>query len=134
MLGGHNSFEKTKNAIRKYFNWHNMNSDIKNYCKQCEFCEKNKIGRHTKNPMQISSTASQPFEKVAVDLIGEIFPHSAEDHKYIFTIIDDLTKWAIGIPIKDCTALTIAHAFITNVVLKFGPPKILIMQVILLQI
>lgn len=126
MMGGHNSFEKTKNTIRKYFNWHNMNSDIKHHIKQCEFCEKNKIGRHTRNPMQISSTSSQPFEKVAVDLIGEIFPHSAENHNYIFTCIDDLTKWAIAVPIKGCTALTIAHAFITNVVLQFGPPKILL--------
>lgn len=125
-LGGHNSFEKTKNAIRKYFNWHNMNSDIKHHIKQCEFCEKNKISRYTKNPMQISSTANQPFEKIAIDLIGEIFPHSAENHNYILTIIDDLTKWAIGVPIKDCTSLTIAHALITNVVLKYGPPKILL--------
>lgn len=126
MLGGHNSFEKTKNAIKRYFDWRNMNSDIKHYVKQCQFCEKNKVGRHIKNPMQISSTANQPFEKVAVDLVGEIFPHSPENHNYIFTCIDDLTKWAIAVPIKDCTALTIAHAFVTNVVLKFGPPKILL--------
>lgn len=125
-LGGHNSFEKTKNAIRKYFSWHNMTSDIKHHIKQCTFCEKNKIGRYTKNPMQISSTASQPFEKLAIDLIGEIFPHSEENHNYILTCIDDLTKWAIAVPIKGCTAITIAHALVTHVILKYGPPKILL--------
>lgn len=123
---GHNSFEKTKNSIKKYFHWYNLNSDIKNHIKNCDLCEKNKVGRHTKNPMQISSTANKPFEKVVVDIIGEIFPHSEKNHKYIFVIVDDLTKWTIGIPIKDCTSLTIAHTFITNVVLKYGPPKILV--------
>lgn len=125
-LGGHNSLEKTKNTIRRYFEWHNMNSDIKHYIKQCKHCEKNKIGRHVKNPMQISSTANQPFEKVAIDLVGEIFPHSEDNHNYILTCIDDLTKWAIAVPIKGCTAATIAHALVTNLILKYGPPKILL--------
>lgn len=114
LLGGHHSFEITKNTIRKFFEWHNMNTDIKNYVKNCDICERNKITRHTKNPMQIKSTASRPFEKVYIGLVGEISPTSEEGHKYIFTCICDLTKYAIAVPIKDSTALTIAQVFIKH--------------------
>lgn len=76
--------------------------------------------------MQITSTATRPFEKVYIDLVGEISPTSEEGHKYIFTCICDLTKYVIAVPIKDSTAVTIAKVFVQNVVLKFGPPKYLV--------
>lgn len=70
LLVGHNSLEIMKNTIRKFFEWHNMTTDIKNYVKNCGVCERQKITRHNKNPMQITSTASRPFEKVYIDLVG----------------------------------------------------------------
>lgn len=126
LLGGHNSLEIMKNTIKKFFEWHNMVSDIKSYVKNCDICEKNKVSRHTKNPMQITSTASRPFEKVYIDLVGEISPNSAEGHKYIFTCICDLTKFVIAVPIMDSTAKTIADVFVKHVVLRFGPPRYLV--------
>lgn len=40
LLAGHNSLEIMKNTIRKFFEWHNMVTDIKNYVRNCNICEK----------------------------------------------------------------------------------------------
>ena len=36
-------------------------------------------------------TISRPFEKWAIDVIGEINPNSSKPHKYILTAIDYFT-------------------------------------------
>jgi hypothetical protein len=53
-LAGHCSFEKTKNAIRRYYSWPSLNKDIKDFINYCQICKKSKISRHTKSPMVIT--------------------------------------------------------------------------------
>lgn len=123
LLGGHTGVERMKNTIRRYFQWPNMTRDIRQFIKNCSVCEKSKINTHTRNPIQISSTATHPFEKVYIDLVGPIAPISIDDHKYILTCNCDLTKFAIAVPICDASALTTAQAFVHHIVLKYGIPK-----------
>lgn len=120
LLGGHTGIERMKNNIRRFYNWHNLTNDIKNYVKNCEICERSKITRHTKNPMLITDTASEPFQKIYMDLVGPVNPISKNGDSYIFTCNCSLTKYAIAVPIKDASALSTAKAFVHNVILKFG--------------
>lgn len=64
LLGGHVGMARMKNNIRKNYNWPSMTKDIREYISECQICEKSKIHTHTRTPMQISSTASEPFEKI----------------------------------------------------------------------
>lgn len=100
-----------------------MTNDIKNFVKNCEICEKSKVHKHTRPPLQISSTATAPFEKVYMDLVGPISPMGSKGNFYVFTCNCDLTKYAIAVPMKDCSALTTAKAFVHGVILKYGFPK-----------
>lgn len=93
ILGGHRGFERMKNSIRKFYTWTTMSSDIKKYVENCAVCEKTKVHRHTHTPLQITSVASAPFEKIYIDFVGEINPNSDEGHKQIFTVSCDLTKY-----------------------------------------
>lgn len=126
LLGGHTGVERMKNTIRRYFQWPNMTKDIRNFIKNCSVCEKSKINSHTRNPIQISSTATYPFEKVYIDLVGPITPTSIDNYKYILTCNCDLTKFAIATPIYDASALTTAQAFVHHVILKYGIPKMVV--------
>lgn len=122
-LGGHAGFERMKNTIRRHFSWPRMSKDIKKYVENCSVCEQSKVQRHTKAPLQISSTASEPFEKIYLDLVGPISPQSEDGNKYIFTCNCDLSKYAIAVAIPDATALTTAKSLIHNIILRYGIPK-----------
>lgn len=126
LLGGHTGVERMKNTIRRYFQWPSMTKDIREFIKNCAVCEKSKITTHTKNPIQISSTATFPFEKVYIDIVGPITPISIDGHKYILTCNCDLTKFAIAVPISEASALTTAKAFVHQVILKYGIPKVVV--------
>lgn len=126
ILGAHRGFTRMKNTIQLYYAWPTMSSDIRKYIENCEICEKTKITRHTHTPLQITSVANFPFEKIYVDFVGEINPNSQEHHKHIMSISCDLTKYALAIPTFDCTALTAAKTIVENVCLVFNIPRVIV--------
>lgn len=121
-LAGHTSFEKTKNAISRYYRWPTMNADIKNFVKNCEICSASKISRHTKSPMMITSTSDHPFQKVYVDFVNVERQHVSE-YPCIFTCIDELTKFGIAVRAKNCTSQLAAKKFVKHVILKHNIPE-----------
>jgi hypothetical protein len=125
LLGGHVGNERMKNNIRKYYHWPSMTNDIKTYIKNCTTCEKTKTTKHTKSPLQITSTGEKLFDHTFVDFVGPITPPSSEGHNYLFTATCDLTKYAVAVPTYDCTAITTAKALMENVILKFNLPSTL---------
>lgn len=126
ILGGHRGFDRMKTTIQKFFTWHAMNTDIKKYIKDCAVCEKSKIHKHTHTPLQITSVARTPFEKIYIDFVGEINPNSSDGHKYIMSISCDLTKYVIMVPTYDSTAATAAKNIVEEVCLIFNFPKIIV--------
>lgn len=86
ILGGHKGFERMKNTIKRFYTWPTMSLDIKKYIENCEICEKTKVHKHTHTPLQITSVATSPFEKIYIDFVGEINPNSSDGHKYIMSI------------------------------------------------
>lgn len=115
-----------KNTIKRFYTWKSMNTDIKKYVDNCAICEKTRVHHHTHTPLQITSVARAPFEKIYVDFVGEINPNSEDGHKYIFSISCDLTKYVIMVPVFDCTALTAAKSIVEEVCLVFNFPKIIV--------
>lgn len=120
LLGGHTGYERMITNIRKFYNWHGITQDVKNYVKNCPSCEKAKIVRHTKNPMIISDTATEPFQKIFIDMVGPINPVSIHGNSYIFTCNDSLSKYAIAVALPDTTAISTAKALVHHVILKYG--------------
>jgi len=43
VLGGHAGTNKTVRKIKRRFNWPGLKSDVKDYIKKCESCQKNKV-------------------------------------------------------------------------------------------
>lgn len=128
LLGGHSGIERMLNKIKRFYSWPNMKKDVQNYVQNCEICEKTKIHKHTKTPIQIAESASKPFERVYIDLIGPITPASENGHKYIFTCECELTKFSIAVPIIDATAMSTSQAFLHEVLLKYLIPEYVIMD------
>lgn len=122
-LGGHQGLSRTYKRIKLLYKWKNMKQDIKDFIKQCESCQKNKITvKNTKMPMVVTSVATKPFERVYLDIVGPT-TLTDNDNRYILTFQDELTKYAEAIPIKNQESSTIATEFVNNIVCRHGIPE-----------
>lgn len=71
--------------------------------------------------MEITSTSHQPFEKLALDIVGPL-PLTFNGKKYILTMQDDLTKFSYAIPLESHETKLIADE-LTNFISLFGIPQ-----------
>lgn len=86
--------------------------------------KKNKVGRHTKQPIVISTIPTASFANIAIDHVGRLIT-STFGNSYILTIMCVLTKYAIAIPVPDLSADTTARNLVEKVFLIYGYPEII---------
>lgn len=121
-LSGHYGFNKTYSKIKERYNWTNMKSDIRKYIKNCHSCQLNKTNfKPTKQPMEITTTAEAPFERIAFDVVGPL-PLTESGNRFIITTQDDLTKFSFAFATPNHEAKTIANR-LTTIFTSFGIPK-----------
>ena len=102
------------------FVWHGLGKQIGQLAKQCLHCEKSKVHKHTKTPLQKLPTVKTGFQHVQVDLNGTL-PES-QGFTHLLTITDRCTLWQMAIPIKEIDSMTVAKAYIAKWVASFGVP------------
>ncbi|HBS53358.1 MAG TPA: hypothetical protein DD806_05115 [Flavobacterium sp.] len=124
-IGGHQGVSRMTKRIKVYYNWPGLKKQIKTYVKTCTGCQLNKLKRSTRMPMEIVSTASKPFEKVYLDIVGPL-TLTENGNKYALTFLDDLTKFFRAIPLQNQEACTVAKAFVKEIICLHGIPEILL--------
>ena len=63
-----------------------MKQEIHDFVKRCEICQMQKLTRvKTKEPMVITDTPSEPFEKIAIDTLGPL-PITTSGNQHILTM------------------------------------------------
>ncbi len=117
---------KTYMRIRPKFYWKNMEEDVRHYVKSCEACQKRKVSPHMNQGLQQPiPMADEVLDSWNIDLVGPL-PETKSGNKYIVTINDQLSKFAIAVPIPQAKDRIIMDVLIEKVILIFGPPKILL--------
>lgn len=71
--------------------------------------------------MKITSTASKPFEIIALDIVGPL-PVTENHNRFILTFQDNLTKFSEAIAIPNAEAATVAEEFVTKIICRHGIP------------
>lgn len=120
VLGGHCGSKRLYTKLRRYFYWKKMIDDITEYTKTCQKCQLNKIKARIKEPMKITKTPQRAFDIIIVDTIGPL-QKSIYENVYAVTLMCDLTKYLITIPIQNKEARTVARAIFNNFILVYGP-------------
>ena len=63
-----------------------------------------------------------PFKRVAVDIVGPIFPASEEGHRYFLTLVDYATRYPEATPLKKINSPTVAEALV-DMFSRLGIPE-----------
>ncbi|KMQ85929.1 pol polyprotein [Lasius niger] len=119
----HPSGRATHRQVAQKFVWPSMAKDIKEWARTCLACQRSKIHRHNHTlPTKIPVPDSR-FEHIHIDIVGPLPP--SKEYRYLLTMIDRFTRWPEAVPLQDCTANTVAKAFFTHWVARFGAPHLI---------
>ena len=122
MHGGHAGVKRLYKKLKQRYHWPKMLNDVLNYVKNCKACQLNKTKSGTKEKLSITPTPQSAFDIVLVDTIGPL-PKSYRGNVYAVTLMCDLTKFLVTIPLPDKKAVQIAKAIFENFILIYGPMK-----------
>ena len=121
LLSGHFSSRKTTDRILHKFFWPNAGADITRFCRSCHSCQK--FGpRAKKVPMSKMPIISEPFSRIAIDIVGPITPATNRGHKYILTVIDLATRYPEAVALRNIDTITIAESLV-EVFCRVGVPR-----------
>lgn len=75
--------------------------------------------------MVITTTASRPFERIALDIVGPL-KTSDKQYSYILTAQDDLTKFPAAFPLRSHDAKSVAEALVERFICQHDIPEIIL--------
>jgi hypothetical protein len=98
--GGHFARDTTTHKILNVVYYcPSLFKDAHTYSRNCKTCQIS-TGREKREVIPLQSmTVSRSFEKLGLDIIGEITPRYSKQHKYILTSTNYFMKWVEAIPL-----------------------------------
>ena len=123
IMSGHQGITKTRDRVLSQFWYPGITAEVVRFCKSCDICQRTVAkGRVTRVPLGQMPIIETPFERVAVDLIGEIKPKTDRGHRWILTVIDYATRYPEAVALKDISTETVAEALV-EIYSRVGIPK-----------
>lgn len=117
----HAGISKTLSVIKQNFYWVNIDLDVKLFIASCKYCAKRKCTKVPKHKMEKIS-GSCPFEKISIDIAGPL-PASNAGERYILGVIDNYSRYAALIPLRNITSIEIAKKLFKHWIAIFGTPQ-----------
>ena len=120
----HPGIRATQKLITSRFVWPGINSDVRRWTRSCIQCQRAKIQRHSTAPLSSFPTPDARFDVIHIDIVGPLPP--PRSFTYLLTCVECYTHWPEAIPLTSITAETVAKAFISGWISRFGVPSTII--------
>jgi hypothetical protein len=122
-MAGHLGVKKTSDRVTREFYWPGVNSEVARFCRSCDVCQKTvPKGKITRIPLGQMPLIDTPFKRVAVDIIGPIFPHTERKNRYILTLVDYATRYPEAIALPSIETERVAEALV-DMFSRVGVPE-----------
>ncbi len=102
--GGHLSADKVVKRVSRSFIWPGMAKEIIEYCRSCTVCQIKSKNKPVRAPAIERPVLAEPFESVAIDLVGPLPKGKGGCSRYILTYVCLATKWPEAVPLRCITA------------------------------
>lgn len=120
-LSGHQGQERTHQQTSALYYWPRMESDIKEYVRTCEICQKRERKRG-EAPLEPIKKGIKPFHQVGIDVVGPL-PRTLTGKRYVVVAIDHFTKWVEARALEEADAQSIATFIHEDIITRHGVPK-----------
>lgn len=111
MCAGHVGQVKTLARIQTQLHWPGIVRDVNDYGRLYHICKKmSERGSVKCEPVQESILCQLPFQKLAIDVVGEIYPAYARGHRFILSIVDVCSRLVEAVTLKYIKSQDVADA------------------------
>lgn len=117
----HPGRKPSQRLVTEKFVWHGMKKDIRDWVKTCIACQRTKVHRHVKAPLEQFTVPERRFDHINVDLVGPLPPSGGFTH--LLTMVDRTTRWPEVVPLSGTTTAEVARGFIGTWIARFGVPS-----------
>ena len=125
-LCGHCGFHKTLERVQRDYYWPKLNSQVRDFVRNCEICKAIKPVNHIrKAPMGNFREALRPWHIVYLDFVGPL-PRSKAGNAHILTVVDSFSKFVHAHPLREATSKQLIKFLRANIFLIFGVPEIIV--------
>ena len=113
--------DKSIDSLRRDFIWQNLNSDVKDYVRTCDTCQRDKVSRlQPAGKLMPLSVPTRRWDTVTLDFITDL-PPTRDGHDTILVFVEKLTKMVHFAPThKSVSAEETAKLYIDTVVKHHG--------------
>lgn len=123
IMSGHMGNQCTLDRVLAAFNWLGITADVKRFCQSCDICQRTiQKGSVDKVPLQSILLIDEPFKRVAVDLIGSIYPGTEQGSRYVLTLVDYATRYPEAVALKCIEIEKVAEALV-DIFSRIGVPQ-----------
>ena len=119
----HQGIDRTYARLSTSYFWPRMYSDVIDYVRSCETCQKVKVSQRQAQGLLGNRIVEHPWCTVATDVME--FPRSKSGYCYLVVFQDLFSKWIEICPLRRATGPLIREAFEDLVVSRWGTPRIL---------
>ena len=123
ILAGHYGQNRTLEVIRRQYVWPEVRTFVRDYCRSCVHCKRNKTPRHRPygllRPLPVPE---RPWHSISADFIEHLPPSNG--FTSILVVVDRASKQGVFIPCHDTiTSQELAQLFLVHVFSKHGVPS-----------